>query len=79
MISTRSFCQTPTHLLEELFEGEVERWENLRVSGTEVNADSTFEDVFHGDRGRFFFSGEEEMKDGREMEPDRFFCSIKIR
>lgn len=73
MISTRSFCQTPTHLLEKLFEGGVGRWENLRVSGTEVDADSAFEEVFHGDRRRFFFlvRGGERWK--REMEPDQFF------
>ena len=34
---------------------EVERWDNLRVSGTEVNANSAVEDVFHSNCRRVFF------------------------
>ena len=74
MISTRSFCQTPTHLLAGLLEGEVERRENIRVSGTEVNTDGAFENVFHGGHSGFFG----EMRDGREMETDQFFFLHRV-
>jgi hypothetical protein len=52
--------------------------EDLRVSGTEVNADSAVEDVFHGDRRRIFFGeGGRDEGWGREMKPGQFFFCIK--
>ena len=39
---------------------------NIRVSGTEVNSYSAFENIFHGDRRRIVLVGKGEMRDGRE-------------
>lgn len=49
MISTRSFCQTPTQLEEK----KMSRWrralaekKNIRVGSTEINANGTVKQIF---------------------------------
>jgi hypothetical protein len=61
MISTRSFCHTPTQLWgrkKQVGTGRKVNFRYIRVGGTEINANSTVKEIL----GHFFFVVGREMR-----------------